>query len=215
MDGNVVLIENQFMFTNDWFESSAKGVWDVLVPQVKPRRILEIGSFEGASACYLIDQCAKEYPVEIHCIDTWGGGVEHKDRNLDIKSVEQRFLHNTRVACSRALHPVELMIHKGYSHLGLAKLLSENCSNYFDFIYVDGSHQAPDVLSDAILSFHLLKIGGVIVFDDYLWVEDMPYGRDPLRCPKPAIDAFLNIYFRKVELISAPLYQLYVRKLSN
>ena len=78
-----------------------------------------------------------------------------------------------------------------------------------------GSHQAPDVLSDAVLSFSLLREGGVIAFDDYLWAEDMSYGRDPLRCPKPAIDAFINIYFRKVEVISAPLYQMYIRKTLN
>ncbi len=215
MNSNVALSNNEFCFTNDWFESSAKGVWDVLIPQIKPTKILEIGSFEGASACYLIGRCASERLIEIHCVDTWEGGVEHKDRDLDIISVEQRFFHNTQVACKNASHPVELMIHKGFSHLGLSKLLNENRSNYFDFIYIDGSHQAPDVLSDAILSFHLLKVGGVMVFDDYLWAEDMSYGRDPLRCPKPAIDAFLNIYFRKMEIMSAPLYQIYARKLSN
>jgi len=215
MNSNAVLSNNEFCFTNDWFESSAKSVWDVLIPQIKPTKILEIGSFEGASACYLIGRCASERLIEIHCVDTWEGGVEHKDRDLDIISVEQRFLHNTQVACKNASYPVELMIHKGFSHLGLTKLLNENRSNYFDFIYIDGSHQAPDVLSDAILSFHLLKVGGVMVFDDYLWAEDMPYGRDPLRCPKPAIDAFHNIFFRKMEIMSAPLYQVYSRKLSN
>jgi hypothetical protein len=31
--------------------------------------------------------------------------------------------------------------------------------------------------------------------------------------PKPAIDAFVNIYRQQLELIRAPLYQLFVRKL--
>jgi len=153
--------------------------------------------------------------MEIHCIDAWEGGIEHKDRAQDMQSVQSLFLHNTRVACARAPNHVELMIHKGYSHRHLANLLSQNKENYFDFIYVDGSHQAPDVLADAVLSFSLLKVGGIMVFDDYLWAEDMPYGRDPLRCPKPAIDAFINIFFRKMEVISAPLYQIYTKKLSN
>ena len=44
------------------------------------------------------------------------------------------------------------------------------CTNgAIDFIYVDGSHQAHDVLCDAILSFKLLRVGGIVCFDDYLW----------------------------------------------
>ena len=37
-----------------------------------------------------------------------------------------------------------------------------------DLIYIDGSHLAKDVLSDAILSWKLLKPSGVMIFDDYL-----------------------------------------------
>ena len=105
-------------------------------------------------------------------------------------------------------------MHKCFSEDALAKLLVEGKKNYFDFIYIDGSHQAPDVLADAVLGFKLLRVGGLIVFDDYLWSETMPYGKDPLRCPKPAIDAFVNLNFRKLQIITAPLYQLYVQKLS-
>jgi hypothetical protein len=32
--------------------------------------------------------------------------------------------------------------------------------------------------------------------------------------PKPAIDAFINIYQRKMTVVGAPLYQLYTRKIS-
>jgi hypothetical protein len=73
------------------------------------------------------------------------------------------------------------------------------------------------VLCDAVLAFKLVRVGGVIAFDDYVWAEAMPYGKDPLRCPKPAIDAFVNIHFRKVQILSptVPLYQLYIQKLSD
>lgn len=204
-----------YSFSNDWFESTAKGVWDALIPSLRPTRILEIGSYEGASACYLIRKCASDYPLELHCIDTWEGGIEHVDRGEDMKSVESRFLHNVDLASSEVSNVVNLNVHKGYSSSCLPQLLANGFSGHFDFIYIDGSHQAPDVLSDAVLSFSLLREGGVIAFDDYLWAEDMSYGRDPLRCPKPAIDAFINIYFRKVEVISAPLYQMYIRKTLN
>jgi predicted O-methyltransferase YrrM len=144
--------------------------------------------------------------------------VEHKEgggAQADMSAVEKRFINNTKASLSKVNHNVELFIHKGFSVLALSKLIAEGKLGYFDFIYVDGSHQAPEVLCDAILSFQLLKTNGVIAFDDYLWQEQLPYGTDPIRCPKPAIDSFTNIYCRKIRVISAPLYQLYVQKISN
>ncbi len=207
-----------YEFTNNWFETSTKGVWDWLIPQVAPTRILEIGSYEGASACYLIDTLATQKDITLHCIDTWEGGIEHKDGGSAqpyMSVIEERFKRNRQRASDNAPKQVELITHKGFSDTVLSKLLADGNQGYFDFIYIDGSHQAPDVLFDALLSFKLLRINGVIAFDDYLWQEPLPYGTDPIRCPKPAIDAFTNIYCRKLRMIRAPLYQLYVQKISD
>ena len=198
-------------FTENWFVGAAKNVWDSLIPQINPTRILEIGSFEGASACYLIEKLASSKEIELHCVDTWEGGVEHSSINMS--DVEKRFHYNTKLAISKVKNSVQITTHKGFSYVALSKLIAEGRQGYFDFIYVDGSHQAPDVLCDAVLSFGLLKRNGVIAFDDYLWEESLPYGTDPIRCPKPAIDAFTNIYCRKIRVLSAPLYQLYVQKI--
>lgn len=209
--------DSGYQYTNGWFDG-ARGVWDEIIPQINPTTILEIGSYEGASCCYLIEKLATRKDVEIHCVDTWEGGIEHKARGMvqaNMTLVEQRFHHNTQLAKSKVSGNAELVIHKGFSDVLLSRLLADGKQGYFDFIYVDGSHQAPDVLCDAILGFRLLKNNGVIVFDDYLWQEPLPYGTDPLRCPKPAIDAFTNIYCRKVKIISAPLFQLYVQKISD
>ena len=207
-----------YKFTNNWFESAAKSVWDSLIPQVNPTRILEIGSYEGASTCYLIEKLAASKNIELHCIDTWEGGIENKNgggAEVNMSDVENRFHQNTKIAIRKVENSVQLTIHKGMSDFELSSLLVEGKSEYFDFIYIDGSHQAPDVLSDAVLSFRLLKNNGVMAFDDYLWQEQLPYGTDPIRCPKIAIDAFTNIYCRKIRLISAPLYQLYIQKISD
>ena len=32
MDSHTVLPQNELVFSNDWFEKTAKNVWDVLVP---------------------------------------------------------------------------------------------------------------------------------------------------------------------------------------
>jgi predicted O-methyltransferase YrrM len=205
-----------YQYTNNWFEIGAKGVWDLLIPQINPTRILEIGSYEGASTCYLIEKLAIHKDIEIHCIDTWEGGVEHKEggsSQVNMLTVENVFHHNTKIAISKVNGEVDFTIHKGFSDIELSKLIVNGKQGYFDFIYVDGSHQAPDVLCDALLSFKLLKIGGIIAFDDYLWQEPLSHGTDPIRCPKLAIDAFTNIYCRKIRIIPAPLYQLYVQKI--
>ena len=207
-----------YQYTNNWFERTAKRVWDAIIPKINPTRILEIGSYEGASTCYLIEKLATQKSIELHCIDTWEGGIEHKDGGVvetNMADVEKRFLHNTQTAIGKATNKVELIIHKGFSDTELSKLIASGKQGYFDFIYVDGSHQAPDVLCDALLSFRLLKTKGVMAFDDYLWQESLPYGTDPIRCPKIAVDAFTNIYCRKIRIMSAPLYQLYIKKLSD
>lgn len=209
-------VEEQYEFTNQWF-LTAKGIWEAVFPTIKPVRILEIGSYEGAAACFLIEYLEKNDGGEVHCIDTWEGGLEHQkggDAFTNMSLVEQRYIKNVSLALSKTKH-VMLHKHKGLSDHMLVKLLSEGKSGYFDFIYIDGSHQAPDVLTDAILSFKLLRVGGVIAFDDYLWSEPLPNGVDPIRCPKIAIDAFTNIFCRKVNVLSTPLYQLYVQKHSN
>jgi cephalosporin hydroxylase len=209
---------NDYWFTNGWFEKTARRAWDQLLPQIKPRRVLEVGSYEGASACYLVARLAAEAPLELHCVDTWEGGIEHQpgaSAAADMNAVEGRFHYNIQIAIEAAPHPVDLVVHKGRSDDTLARLLADGRRGAFDFIYIDGSHQAPDVLTDAVLAFPLLRVGGVMAFDDYLWAENLPYGRDPLRCPKPAIDAFLNLNFRRLAVISAPNDQLYARKLDD
>jgi predicted O-methyltransferase YrrM len=77
---------------------------------------------------------------------------------------------------------------------GLMRLLQEK-QEPFDFIYVDGSHMAFDVLGDLILSFKLLKIGGLCICDDYLWEGQS----DPRHTPKMAVDSFTSIISGQIE----------------
>ena len=205
-----------YEFTNDWFTKVAEDNWKILIPQVNPKKVLEIGSYEGAATSFIINNAND--CEEIFCVDTWEGGVEHEKmdaKSISMKHVEKRFDKNIEIAIKEAKSNVNIKKIKARSDDALINLLSEGKKNYFDFIYVDGSHQAPDVLLDAILSFRLLRVGGVIAFDDYLWSEELESGRDPLRCPKPAIDAFTNLYLRKIDILSAPLYQMYVTKISD
>ena len=145
------------------------------------------------------------------CVDTWQGGIEH-DKNA-MPEIERRFDRNVMLAKQRAPHTVIVKKFRKSSIDALAEIIALRESP-FDLVYIDGSHQAPDVLSDAILAFQLLRIGGIMIFDDYLWRLEPEGRQDSLNMPKPAIDSFINIFQRKLKIISGlPIYQLYVEKL--
>ncbi len=85
--------------------------------------------------------------------------------------------------------------HKGYSFMGLAELMLEKQFD-FDMVYIDGSHIASDVLLDATMSFQLLKVGGLLIFDDYLRTD-----QKELQHPQIAVDAFMSIYREKLHKV--------------
>jgi predicted O-methyltransferase YrrM len=201
-----------YEFTTDWFTPRAP-IWRRLLREFTPARIIEIGSWEGRSTCYLIEECANERFVELHCIDTWEGSIEHDPAAMGL--VEARFDGNLAKACELAAHPVALIKHKALSYVALAGLIASGRVGDFDLVYVDGSHQASDVLLDAVLGFQLLRVGGVMIFDDYLWSMEQQGFQNFYNMPKPAIDAFVNINQRKLQVLEEPLYQLYIRKLSS
>lgn len=206
------LVSGSYEFTNDWFAINAP-VWRNMIAETKPRRFLEIGTFEGQSALFMIENCAAHGPLDLTCIDTWTGGVEH-DRTT-MADVEARFDRNIERARAEH-HQFTLRKMKADSTLAMAQLLAEGGANSFDVTYVDASHQAPDVLADAILAFKLTRIGGILIFDDYLWQPEVRGKHDVLDAPKPGIDAFVNTYLRKLNIVmGAPLRQLYMAKTSD
>lgn len=198
-----------YEFSVDWFSPHWPN-WRSATQSIQPAKILEIGSFEGRSTCTMLEEFGRDRPLQIHCLDTWSGGVEHQ--RLDMSAVEMRFDRNTRIAQGRASHPSEVVKHKGFSFGGLVELLHTGHRGTFDLAFVDGSHRADDVLSDLVLSYELCKVGGIIICDDYLWAME-PHGQeDALNRPKIAIDAFTTIFSRKVRQFSLPLYQVYLLK---
>ncbi len=202
-----------YEFSNDWFDCCARPVWREFIPRLRPKRVLEVGSYEGASACFLIDTVCAFQPLELHCVDHWRGSAEHA--GIDMSAVRQRFRANIEIAGKNAKNPLSLYVHDMRSDIALPRLLTRLGPNYFDMVYVDGSHEAPDVLLDALLGFKLLRCGGALVFDDYNWQAEQPAERDLLSVPRPAIDAFVNLYTRKLDLLNSPLSQLFVRKVSD
>lgn len=193
-----------YEFTKDWF-SWAPEVWAQLIPMLPgepgQRGFIEIGSFEGRSAVWIGEHMMQEGDVLL-CIDTWEGGEEHSGENME--EVYQRFLRNMEKLSN--LKPVYPEVNRAPSTEVLAEEM-HRCGIPYHFIYIDGSHQAKDVLTDACMAWQLLAPGGIMVFDDYLWGNP----RDVLHRPKIAIDAFTNIFAEELQVIHSG-YQLIVKR---
>lgn len=195
---------SEYKFTKDWF-GWAPPVWEQLVPMLPERdpkigrTFLEIGSFEGRSAVWTMEHMMQDND-HLFCVDTWEGGEEHGAE--DMGSVWERFCHNMEVARERFPNRY-YESSKATSYEALSDMLGSS----FDFVYIDGSHVAKDVLTDACMVWPLVKPKGIVVFDDYVWGD----ARDILHRPKIAIDAFCNIFAEEVEIVHVG-YQLVVRK---
>ena len=82
---------SEYQFTKDWFQWSPP-VWEKIIPHLPERKsFLEVGSFEGRSAVWIIENMMVD-GGEIVCIDTWEGGAEHVNGEMDGSAL--RFEHN-------------------------------------------------------------------------------------------------------------------------
>ena len=187
------------LFSAEWFVHNI-GLWEPILRELDGRssELLEIGSFEGLGSSYLLWRLPD---AQLTCIDTFEGTFEQVTSGVLLTDLEQRFDHNVAlVGASRVRKLV------GDSRKTLPQLIEERRS--FDLVYVDGSHHALDVLTDAAHAWRLLAPGGIVIFDDYTW--QWP-GSDPLLRTGPAIDAFLDVVSDSAE----PLFkerQVAVRK---
>jgi predicted O-methyltransferase YrrM len=202
------LSDGNYRFTNDFFSTNI-AQWQQDLGHFAGRpdmSFLEVGSYEGMSACWLLQNILTDESSCLTCIDVF---EQEKDQGVYDTTVpdsysmspEDRFDYNIRQ--TGAQHRVEKL--KGRSGVLLRTL---QLSSY-DFIYIDGSHIARDVLEDAVLAWPLLKVRGLFTFDDYLW-NDVP---DPLLCPQIGIDAFLKVYERSYRLVRMA-YQITLEKLT-
>ena len=182
--------ETNYIYTQDWFTGNIIN-WTHFLKELKDKpnlRFLEIGSYQGRSTVWLLENILTHDTSSITCIDTFEGSAEHlKDYQYDLPTLFQVFSHNI----SKFKNRVNII--KNKSQIALKQINEE-----YDFVYIDGDHTASSVIEDAVLSFSLLKKGGIMIFDDYEW----SCYKTPIDDPKPAIDAFLLIYADKINMLS-------------
>jgi predicted O-methyltransferase YrrM len=131
---------------------------------------LEVGTFEGRSALYLLDHFVGNGNLTVidkfyfpGATNKYFQNIANHEKNKQIKTIS------------------------GESLVELANLYKQEAQ--FDFIYIDAGKTAVENISSLIIAERILKIGGIVVIDDYGW-DKLP---DPRYCPKLGIDKFTEI----------------------
>lgn len=149
-------------------------------------RFLEIGSYAGSSAVGVIEDILTDSTSTITCVDVWYSPF-----------VEKTFNEATTKYAN------QIIKESSYSKTWL----ESNQDKRFDFIYIDADHSAEAVASDTKLAWSLLKPGGIMAVDDYLY--DHPKGTE--HNPKSAIDAFILQIADQAEILEIS-EQAWIRK---
>lgn len=186
-------------FKFNWFDAQVP-VFDHFLSSYKGKndlKFLEIGSFEGKSTCWMLDNVLTSDDCKITCVDSWEGGSEHTDINM--KDIESTFIANI----NNSKEKIEIL--KGNSKDCLVSI--QHRKNFYDFIYVDGGHTMKDVLTDLVLSFDLLKQGGIMAMDDYIWGTERPINQRPQK----GIEAFIIGWSDELNVIHKN-YQIWIQK---
>ena len=165
----------------NWFKQTAEDNFKTQLTPLAGKfnlRFLQIGAYTGDATVWLVDNILTQANSVLEDVDIWTGSDEDEHKAMDWADIE-------RVYDSRIAFRPNVIKYKMDSREYLRSVEEPT----FDFIYIDGDHTAEGVLQDAVLAWRLLKAGGIIAFDDYLW-ED-PRGIEYQ--PGWSIDTFVGI----------------------
>jgi predicted O-methyltransferase YrrM len=205
MSNNLNTPQFTFTPTQDWFSHNID-TWTALFPLVQSPnpRVLEIGCWEGRSGVFLLTHLCRD-GGEIVCID-----------HFDLLGTPAGRERRATVELNFSLTGKPFRIMDKFSVPALMTLLEEEMEVMipgFDWIYIDGSHEADDTFLDGELVWRLARKGAIVVFDDYNWDKEP---KDSPHHPRRGIDAFMSLHDGEYERLSSPsYYQMILRKTSD
>ena len=166
----------------------------------KDFKYLEIGSFEGNSALFVLENYKNSF---VYCVDSWIQFYKKDGRNegyedKSIKKIEDNFDENLSSYKDRF---------KKYKMK--SDIFFNNNKDFFDVTYVDGSHLGEDVIKDCRGAWTNLKKNGILILDDYFWQNYNKIKDNPAY----AINNFLKEISDEYKIIRLSKFQLFLRKL--
>lgn len=172
-----------------WFEITAKENFEAafLPASNQPNlRYLQLGVFRGDASVWLLENVLTHPQSVLVDVDLWADSSDELAgyNMIEVFADYQRRMipHRGRVAWYRQPTLYFLTHHIELNHPKPLEL--------FDFIYIDADHTAVATLESAVLSYRLLKPGGIMCFDDYLWKSKHGMFHEP----QVAIDVFKMVY---------------------
>ncbi len=192
--------QKPYEFGKDWFSGMIPN-WDRQLGHMKGKpnlEYLEVGPYEGRSFLWVVENVLSDPSSRATAVDIFDPGTSKHYED----SYEARFRSN--LALSGAAERVTVI--KGRSQVELRNLPLDT----FDLIYIDGSHATHDALIDLVLAWPMLKEGGIMVIDDYLWKRTWPmYLR-----PHFAVNSFITAFSHEVEVLHRGP-QVFLKKVPN
>jgi predicted O-methyltransferase YrrM len=168
------------------------------------KQILEVGTFAGTSLIEIVKRIPNSFGTGI---DRW---ANYNEDNIDIllniekNKIEQIFYQN--IVNSGMTDRIKDI--KGDSSDVLLDLYKQG--QIYDFIYVDGSHKCLDVFLDLMLSWKILKKGGILAIDDYMYHYDR-VKLEPYEYPLEGVNHFLNKYKNEFTVLDKG-YRVFLQK---
>tara|TARA_B110001452_G_C15241431_1_gene429865 strand:- start:4351 stop:4941 length:591 start_codon:yes stop_codon:yes gene_type:complete len=190
---------NKYKYTQTWFLGSE--IQNNLLKYIDKDlqyNILEIGSFEGLSACAFSDNLLEHDMSTLDCVDPYilSGTNDKITTKLVTLQTEKLFTLNI----NNSKYPKKVTHHK---------LLSDeffmNNNKQFNLIYIDGCHEPEFILNDMNNSFSVLKSGGI------MWMDDYEKKSKNNQC-KTTMNKFLTDNIGKYSIIHKN-YQLAIKKI--
>lgn len=163
-----------------------------------PNTIIEVGVYEGYTTFWLSDVLAKHNSnLKIYAVDPHTGSNDLA--HIDFEQIKERFCYNLSVNQNNNV----IYVSKP-SNTGLIELITQNVKA--QLIYIDGDHRAAEVLTDVVLAWQLLDIGGIIICDDSTtWRHRDSNGvSSPHMSPRMAIESFIHCYWDKLDIVNLP-----------
>jgi len=186
-------------FTDLWADNNLPFVGPVLRRFAEGREridYLEIGAYEGRNLAFM--DWLLPGRLDATVIDPWFDEALNPEEKYH--AVEPRFQRNMN-----KLGFPSLKVTKGFSTYELPRMLEAGAG--FDLIYVDGTHTALGVMIDLCYCAAMLRVGGLMVLDDY-WHQVSEIGGPGV---KPAVDRFHGAFRQYFEL-EAVYRQVVLRK---
>jgi tetratricopeptide (TPR) repeat protein len=184
-------LERGYQFTQDYFTFKIP-VWQEQLASVVNTKIhvLEIGSFQGMTACWLLDNVLLDPRAKLTC--------------LDLQYAEQFDVNIAKTKSASKVTKLEGDIHQLIESLPL---------NAFELINLQDRRKQPALLQKtAQLAWNRLKLQGLMIFNDYGWVNPA----NPEINPTIGIKAFIDSINGKFKVIyrSDRVYQFLIQKIA-